>query len=32
MIDTRRFPSGTYLLRLTADGQEVQTREVVILH
>jgi hypothetical protein len=32
MIDTRRFPSGTYLLRLTADGQEVHTREVVILH
>jgi hypothetical protein len=31
-IDTRRFPNGTYLLRLTADGQEVQTREVVILH
>jgi hypothetical protein len=31
-IDTRRFPSGTYLLRLTADGHEVQTREVVILH
>jgi hypothetical protein len=31
-IDTRRFPNGTYLLRLTADGHEVQTREVVILH
>ncbi|WP_367391415.1 T9SS type A sorting domain-containing protein [Lewinella sp. LCG006] len=31
-IDTRRFPNGTYLLRLTAGEQEVQTREVVILH
>ncbi len=31
-IDTRRFPNGTYVLRLTANGHEVQTREVVILH